>query len=228
MKIVINSHKNSSIALNHLLESMKIQENFKNYHIIICIGGFYENNQYYIETNENITYIKCYHNSIDFTGLITLFELYRMNETDYYFYLHDTCKVGSNFFNKLNLLSLDIHNENISSMRITKNASMNIGIYSQKLINGYEYFFQEIKNTVEANAMKLKQHPFTEDYIFNSDNNNKVIDNYNIHDVCNKCNISEPVNYYNTGVLRIVEYYPNVDLYKMKANWGQGIWILDN
>jgi hypothetical protein len=80
-------------------------------------------------------------------------------------------------------------------MKITKNASMNIGIYSQKLINNYEYFFQEIKNTSESNAMKLKQHPFTEDYIFNTDATNKVIDNYNIRD---SCNISEPVNYYNT------------------------------
>ena len=28
-----------------------------------------------------------------------------------------------------------------------------------------------------------------------------------------------PIDYYNSGVMRIVEYYPNIDLYKIKANW---------
>ena len=68
MKIVINSHIKSEIALNHLLESMKIQTEFKLYDIIIVIGGYYDNyTQYNIEYDENITYIKCRHNSIDFT-----------------------------------------------------------------------------------------------------------------------------------------------------------------
>jgi len=28
-------------------------------------------------------------------------------------------------------------------------------------------------------------------------------------------------NWYNTGTTRIVEYYPGLDVYKNKANWGQ-------
>jgi len=35
MKIVINSHIKSEIALNHLLETMKNQSEFKSYDIII-------------------------------------------------------------------------------------------------------------------------------------------------------------------------------------------------
>ena len=30
---------------------------------------------------------------------------------------------------------------------------------------------------------------------------------------------TDPTDYYNTGTMRIVEYYPNLDIYKMKANW---------
>ncbi len=33
---------------------------------------------------------------------------------------------------------------------------------------------------------------------------------------------------YSTGTMRIVEYYSNIDLYKIKANWGQGNMILNN
>ena len=55
-----------------------------------------------------------------------------------------------------------------------------------------------------------------EDYIFNNDINNFVLDNYE------NLSYTGPTDYYNTGTMRIVEYYPNLDLYKIKSNWGQG------
>ena len=75
MKIVINSHINGTIALDHLLESMKLYKEFNEYEIIIIIGGYYKNNNYEIKKVDNLTYIYCNHNSIDFTGLIALLEL---------------------------------------------------------------------------------------------------------------------------------------------------------
>ena len=52
MKIVINSHTKSNIALEHLLESLK--ENDINYcDVIVVIGGHYNLNNY-----ENIYKIK--------------------------------------------------------------------------------------------------------------------------------------------------------------------------
>ena len=118
MKIVINSHIKSSIALNHLLDSMKKYEDFYSYKIIIMIGGFYDNNDYIIHSdeNDNITYIYCNHNSIDFTGLITLMELYSSDTDEYYLYLHDTCKIGCEFYNKLKSIDLS----NITSLKINK------------------------------------------------------------------------------------------------------------
>ena len=216
MKIVINSHSKSNIALQHILESFK--ENDINYcDIIVVIGGYYCLNDYEITKDENITYIRANHNSIDYTGLITLLELYN-NTDEYYLYLHDTCKIGKNFYNKIKSIDLT----NVSSIKITKNYSMNIGIYSQQLINNFKDFLLSKKNTDENECMKYKAVLNNEDYIFNSDPNNKVLDNYDGY------NYTGPTDYYNTGTMRIVEYYPNLDLYKIKANWGQGYWTLNN
>jgi hypothetical protein len=219
MKIVINSHNKSKIALNHILESMKELADFYNYNYIIVIGGYYDNNGYNIKQIDNITYIECNHNSIDFTGLIALLELYNDNIDDYYLYLHDTCKVGKNFYKKIQSINLT----NISSIKINKRNSMNMGIYSQQIINNFKDFLLTKKNTNENECMKFKSIDFNEDYIFNNDKSNVLLDKY-----YGRGFISGPSDYYGTGTIRIVEYYPNLDLYKIKANWGQGNWTLNN
>ena len=223
MKIVINSHSKSNIALQHLLESLK--ENDINYcDIIVVIGGHYCLSNYEItkEKNENITYIRANHNSIDFTGLITLLELYYNNIDEYYVYLHDTCKIGKEFYNKIKSLDLT----NVTSIRINQRSSMNIGIYKQAIINKFEKFLLSTKNTKENECIKYKYLAIrTEDYIFRNDENNILLENYDGR----KCaKYAGPTDYYNTGTMRIVEYYPNLDLYKIKANWGRGDLTLDN
>jgi len=227
MKIVINSYIKNNVALNHLLESMKKQEEFNLYDIIVMVGGYYNNKCYEIYKNiekiDNITYIRCNHNSIDFTGLITLLELYNKNEDEHYFYLHDTCRIGDNFYKKLQSIDLT----NVSSIKINKWFSMNMGIYSQKIINLSKDFLLSKKNTDENRSMEFKSVNFQEDYIFNNDPSNILLDNYD-GPYCT----GEQFDYYNTGTMRIVEYYANIDLYKIKANWRQkslidGIWTLN-
>ena len=218
MKIVINSHINGKIALDHLLESMRSYKEYDDFEIIIIIGGYYKNNDYEIKKEDNITYIYCNHNSIDFTGLIALMELYP-ESTDHYFYLHDSCKIGGKFYQILKEIETNI--QNITSMKINKNFSMNMGIYSQVIINKFKTFLLSKKNTEESKCMEFKINS-NEDHIFNNDPNNFLFDNYNnwIH--------YGPVDYYKTGTMRIIEYYPTLDLYKIKANWGQGSWTLNN
>jgi hypothetical protein len=224
MKIVINSHIRSEKAITHLLKSMRANKDFYDFNIIIFIGGHYNESGYNVNTNENITYIKCNHNSIDFTSLIGLLEIYESKLfdyilDDYYFYMHDTCKIGKNFFNKISSINL----ENVSSLRIKKIFSMNIGVYSQKIINDFKNFLLTKKNTEENRCMEFKSINNQEDYIFDNDENNRTIEDYN-----NNIRVyKNPVNYYNNGTMRIVEYYPNIDLYKIKANWNQG-WTLEN
>lgn len=216
--IVINSHINSSIALNHLLESMKQYDDFYSYEIIICLGGYYELKWYDITKEDNITYIKCYHNSIDFTGLIALYELYK-HSNNIYLYLHDTMRIGPQFFNKIKNINL----ENITTIKINIGYSMNIGFYTQNIINYYKYFLLSTKNIYKdkESDFKLKGHSL-EDYIFKSDSNNIVLDNFRVSQ------ITSPVDYYKTGILRTIEYYENLDIYKMKANFVENACILDN
>jgi hypothetical protein len=89
---------------------------------------------------------------------------------------------------------------------------MNIGIYSQKIINDFREFLLSKKNTKEEDCMHFKLNG-DEDYIFHHDKNNKLLDNYS------GWISTGPTDYYNTGTMRIVEYYPNLDIYKIKANW---------
>lgn len=63
-----------------------------------------------------------------------------------------------------------------------------------------------------------------EDYIFKNDKNNIILENYNSSQHRNR---TDPIDYYKTGTMRIVEYYPNLDLYKFKANWGQKNYFLN-
>ena len=181
MKIVINSHVNGWRALSHLLESMRMYEGFNDFQFIVIIGGYYDIPKYEIIIDENIMFIKSNHNSIDFTGLITLAELNYENVDDYFFYMHDTCRIGPEFYKKLGEINLT----NVSTMRIHKNSSMNMGIYSQKIINSFKWFLLENKNTEESRCMEYKSKGIgNEDFIFLNDPNTFTIGNWNdwIHD----------------------------------------------
>ena len=46
MKIVINSHAKSNIALQHLLESLKENDIINYLDVIVVIGGYYNLNNY--------------------------------------------------------------------------------------------------------------------------------------------------------------------------------------
>jgi len=216
-RIIINSHSESSIALNHLLDSLKLDIRNKNYNIMVFIGGNYHLTDYEITTIDNITYIKCNYNSIDYTSFIALSELYADQIDNIYLYLHDTCKVGTSFFDKLEKINFN----NVTSIKLNKPFSNNIGFYTQKLINQYKLFLQEIKITKPISIDFKKYIVSLEDKIFNEDCNNIILDNYN------GWKYTGPTDYYNTGTMRIVEHYPNLDLYKIKANWGQGVWTIN-
>jgi len=219
MKIVINSHISSDIARAHFLESIQLYSEYKTYEYIIVIGGYYELPEYEITKQDNITYIKANHNSIDFTGLIALVELYSQEFDQHYLYLHDTSKVGPEFFRKLQ----DINLENISSLSLTSFPSMNIGIYSQKIINNNRDNLLSKKNKDKDAVYKFKEIAIsTEDMVFKNDPTTGIIGNNQHRDV------TGPTDYYGTGTMRIVEYYSNLDLYKIKSCWGQGGINLNN
>ena len=67
---------------------MKIQKIYNEFEIIIvAIDGYYNNTTYEIQKNDNITTIYYNHNSIDYTALITVLELYYDYIDEYYTHL---------------------------------------------------------------------------------------------------------------------------------------------
>lgn len=217
LSIIINTNSTSERALTHLVDSIKNDLRYKQYEIIVFIGGCYELPDYEFDKAENFTYIKCNFNTLDFTSFIALSELYSNDVGNKYLYLHDTCKIGNRFFDMIEKVKI----ENMTSIRINKKFSNNIGFYSQSWINEHRSFLHSIKTNKPVDITFKKKIVEFEDIMFKNDKNNVLLDNYD------GWQYTGPTDYYNTGTMRIVEYYPNLDLYKIKANWGQS-WTINN
>lgn len=99
MKIVINSHKQTQNALNILLKTMKIYDEFNEYDVIVIVSGC--ETEYETITEGNITFIYSNIKKLDFKGIRTFMELYHDDKEEYYYYMNDTCKISSRFFKKL-------------------------------------------------------------------------------------------------------------------------------
>jgi hypothetical protein len=89
---------------------------------------------------------------------------------------------------------------------------MNIGFYSISYLKKQRPFIIQQKNISEEKVKEFKSRAIeTEDYLFNKNPNHKKLSG--------SMTISEPTDFYETGVLRIVKYYESIDLYKIQANW---------
>jgi len=201
---------NNEKARKNILSDVKNDEN-----VFIVITGGYD--KFKISKEMNIINIEINHNSIDFTGIISLIEIlddytgeYReFFNFDNFMYLHDTCKMGPNFLDIINDLKL-IENESYSF----EFPSSNLGIYSTKFIMSIKDKILELKNI--SNEFSDLQHykhlgvPM-EDFIFKKNSQHKFL-NF-------ETTISEPKDIYTHGIERIVIYYKHYDLYKYKANW---------
>ena len=210
ISIVINSCKpNINISLKHLLESIKLYN--PGLQVISIIGGCINES---VRRNNNYTTVKAKHNSIDFTGLITIIEQ-RIPTlvTPFIFYMHDTCKVGPDFFTKL--LAIDLKDNKTYGIH---RPGMNIGIYSIDILHKYKDTLLSLKNpeNTQESIHKYKElGVYKENIIFKENNNHEILKGTRT--------VSPPHDYYNTGVMRIVEYYSSLDLYKIKANWRKKI-----
>jgi len=156
--------------------------------------------------------IETNHNSFDLTALIEIAENYI--ESDAWFLMHDTCRVGSDF--KKLLYSKDLTKDKIA---LTKYPSMNMGLYKysylikhrDKLLNS------KFMGVGPGNIKLFKQRACDEeDLILWKETNTEC-------DVYSPERVQQPLDdkWYPTAAGRIQEYFPGLDLYKLKANWGQ-------
>lgn len=201
INIAISSYKDFyGVTLQELIPSL-IVSGVSRDSIYVFVGGY---DKYELLSNDyGINIYSAPHNSFDFTALVSIIELGLVS--DYWFCTHDTCRVGSTFYQKLKKL-----NKSKDTMKLTSEArSMNIGIYSNKFINDKKLEILNYKNTSEdVNDFKSKLVEDEDVFIKNS----KPLCTSSIKRESSK-------NYYSTGVERVIEYYSDLDFYKMKSNW---------
>jgi hypothetical protein len=173
--------------------------------IYFFIGGHQEYKK--IENELGVNLYHANHNSIDITGLISVLEL--GFESDYWFLLHDTITVGPNFAKAVSSVK---YNDTTITMT-SDGLSMCIGAYPKSHLDKLRDKIISLKNTNYSpeglqNAKKLAIQ--TEDFFLYP-----KTQFYN-----NKPRLTKgPIDVYGNGIMRIIEYFPDIDLYKIKANW---------
>jgi hypothetical protein len=202
---------------------------------------------HYIDPDYNINVITLNYNSMDFNSFIGITDL--NIQSDFWFYLHDTCYVADYFYKKI--LSIEKIHE-YDAIRATNNGtSMNYGLYKynyllkikKSLLNYKNFDYSEEalqKQKLKAvsfenallypNALKCfvdccgNDHENIEyeklKYFYFSDKS--IIHNYN--------NLG-PQNIFKKGNMRLLFFYEDIGIFKIGANYFDTAktkkWILD-
>lgn len=223
IKICVNSTKNYSEKTLPIIIPSLINSGIDPEDIFVFEGGHHERSVIKKDTH---TLIQTDNNTIDLTGLIDIVE--NELESDYWFYIHDTCKVGPKF----KKLLYNIPESLPDKIALTTHPSMNIASYKYSLLLKYKSKLLKLKNQdySEKKLKKLKEWSiYCEDLILHKPYQtgmnimgipSDTIEFYNPN-FANRIEV-EGENWYG-GVKRIVEYYSQLDLYKSKANYHRRI-----
>ena len=152
LKFAISSHKDFIDRTYPILIPSLIRSGVDPASIHIFVGGY--DGQKTLVTEEGVNLFHVDHNSMDFTALISVLELGL--QSDYWFLLHDTCKVGPNFFTSVD--HLFCKNKPFHTARLYRKYSMNIGIYAHSYLLSQEKVLMSFKNSdySEESLLKLK------------------------------------------------------------------------
>ena len=194
MHLVINSHVNNEVALEHLLETLG------GFECTAVVGGCGGN---YTTMRGQCKIVNVMYNAIDFNGLLAILDG-AVDVPEQFFYIHDTMCAGPDFVRK------------VSELQCTSSASflfpsMNIGVYTRTLLEKNRDFLESFRQCHDVQKNKARCVD-TEDFIFKTNAYHTFISS-------GPPFVQGPVDYYGSGVQRIVEYYNAMDLYKIKANW---------
>jgi hypothetical protein len=210
IKIAIASNVNFyKMTLPIIIPSL-IENGIEKSDIHVFIAGY---NSYRYELNDDIHFHYLDHNSYEYSSLIEICDKQMISK--YWFLIHDTCKVGPKFKELL----YNIPNNYPPKLALKSRPAMSMGTYSYEYLLSQKEKLFGIKNKdyseESMNKWKVWGVP-NEDYImwlsspipliYNNNDSWKVVDNE---------------NWYGTGTIRRTEYYPSLDLYKNKSNWGQ-------
>ena len=207
MKFTISSHKDYISTTERPLIDSLLNCGIDINDIYVFVGG-YDINQGYKKISPDYNKFSAPHNSIDFTGLISILE---MNiKSDYWFLLHDTSYVGGNFFNEIKKYNYT----NKDTVALTFDTSMNIGAYKwEYLLNKRDEILTYKNNDNTFAGLQSYKRKLIE----NEDCFLKPKIHFYTNE--NRQRLGPPTDYYNNSTPRIIEYFPKIDYYKIKANW---------
>jgi hypothetical protein len=200
-KITISSHKNFYTKTYEPLVTSLLESGVPAEDIYFFIGGF----ESYEKLDGEINIWTTNHNSIDFTGLIGVLDLNL--QSDRWFLLHDTLYVGKNFYNCIQNTASNADTIDISSWW-----PKNMGSYSQIYLNHIkDSLITEYKNIdiSEQAAHKFKT--------FNVDTENRFLCKQEFYSTERPYIVQDQIDFYESNNLRSVQYYPNIDIYKVQS-----------
>lgn len=175
--------------------------------IVVFLAGY---DNCYEEIIAGIQYRYLNFNSFELSSAIDIVDNNLV--CDYWFLMHDTCKVGKKFKESI----YETLDNNVAKIALKKRPSMNIGLYSYEYLASMKNKIINLKNKNYSeeglNACKI-WHVQNEDYLLwlNGDEP-KIYQHNEIEHIYND-------NWYGTETQRLTEYYSSIDLYKNKANW---------
>jgi hypothetical protein len=177
--------------------------------IHVFISGYTEYKTY---TENNITFHELAHNNYEYSPLVEIVE--RKLESEYWFLIHDTCKVGPKFKELL----YNIPAEKPEKLALKAWPAMSIGTYKYEYLLSVSEKILSIKNTDYSHETLMNWKRWgapNEDYILW-----KTEPAPQIYGGKSEWQIMDYDNWYGTGTLRRIEYFPALDIYKNKSNWG--------
>ena len=210
IKIAIASNINfADKTLPIIINSLK-ESGVSNHRIYAFITGHMIES---VEVIDDIHYVYVNHNSYECSALISIVE--NKFTSDYWFLIHDTCKVGKNFNN---LLSSNLNGEFYEKVALTVRPSMCIGLYK------YDYLI-----TIKDSILNLKNQDYSEETLIKLktwfiDNEDLIMWRTEPLPKLPANHIMQVIGYENwfgTETRRKTEYFPSFDIYKNKSNWGQ-------
>jgi hypothetical protein len=210
IKIAIASNKNFQEKTIPIILKSLLDNNIKKDDIVVFIAGHDYTDE---DTIDNIKYRYLDFNSFEYSPLIDIVE--NNLESEYWFLIHDTCKVGNNFKNLL----YNIPYNKPQKIALKDSPSMSIGLYSYEYLKSVQNKLLDIKNkdysNNSINFWKNWGVP-NEDYILWKTLPSPEIYNNNLN-----WEVLDYKNWYGTDTTRRTEYYYSLDIYKNKSNWGQ-------
>jgi len=201
IKIVINSNINNFDTTSKKIKESKTYIENKDSFIFIVGGSPQE------LRNGNTIYTQL--NCFDLTGLVYILTNNGIvDEKELFFYCHDTCDFGDSFYEKM----LEAAKDGLPK-RLFINAieSMFIGLYDLAILNKFSSYILDYENTSNDFEVlnKIKSSLISKESF--------ILRNY--PHICSTRQDYEPTDVYKNGVVRKTEYFPDIDLYKFKANW---------